>query len=245
MQVDHSKNIVEMVDVSFMYENTSVLEHITLGIHDGDYLGVIGPNGGGKTTLLKIMLGLLKPTSGEIKINGHRIGYVPQRAVNFDLAFPATVMEVVEMGRYAKKGIFKNLNKTDAIAVKEALERVEMWEYRNKLIGELSGGQQQRVFIARALAGNPKIVFLDEPTVGVDIGASEKFYELMHRLNRDMGLTLVLVSHDIGVIANEVTEIACINHTLVYHGSPHNFMHQGNLEMLYGEGTKLAWHHHD
>lgn len=253
MSVDHKKNLIEVEKVSFSYGNNSVLKDITFNVHKGDYLGLIGPNGSGKTTLLKLMLGLLPPENGEVKLFGksiyefqewHRLGYVPQKAVNFDPLFPATVREIVRMGRYGKKGVFRRINRSDEEIVDRVLDQVEMRDYENRLIGDLSGGQQQRVFIARALAGEPEIIFLDEPTVGVDVKTQEKFYSLLKKLNQELELTLVIVSHDIDVIVHEVTEMACINHTLIYHGEPKKFIKGDYLEKLYGKDVKLLLHDH-
>lgn len=254
MPVDHDKNIIEVKNVSFSYDHNQVLKNISLTVHEGDYLGIIGPNGSGKTTLVKIILGLLKPTKGEIKLFGSsclctnewsQIGYVPQKAINFDPLFPATVYEVVAMGRYGKKGLFKQLNKDDRAIIQNALEQVEMLAFRDRLIGDLSSGQQQRVFIARALAGEPKVIFLDEPTVGVDTKTQERFYALLKRLNQEFGLTLIIISHDINAIAEEVTELACINQTLVYHGKPEEFFKGDYAEKLYGKNVRFIHLHHD
>lgn len=253
MQLDHKQNIIELKDISFRYGSEVVLENISLNVHKGDYLGVIGPNGGGKTTLLKVILGLLSPTSGSVSLFGQdivkfrdwsKIGYVPQKVVHFDATFPATVEEVVAMGRYGRIGLFRWPTQKDKASVAEALKEVEMYNYRQRLIGDLSSGQQQRVFIARALAGEPEVIFLDEPTVGVDAPTQERFYELLKKLNRDMQLTLVLVSHDIDVIANEVTEFACVNRSLVYHGQPAEFIKGDYLQRLYGKDVKFIIHGH-
>ncbi len=172
--VNHGENIIEVQNVSFSYNGHEVLKDINLAIHRGDYLGLVGGNGSGKTTLIKIILGLLKPTSGTIKLFGKnitdfkdwsKIGYVPQKATSFDVNFPATVREVVLMGRYGRRGLFHRVAQEDRDRAREALEQVEMWQHRDRLIGDLSGGQQQRVFIARALATEPEVIFLDEPTV--------------------------------------------------------------------------------
>ncbi len=244
MPVDHTKNIIEVKNVSFSYGNTTVLKNITLTIHQGDYLGIIGPNGSGKSTLLKLMVGLLKPTQGEIKLFGqtlnnfkdwHKLGYVSQKVVNFDYLFPATVQEVVEMGRYGSKGLFKNINKKDNEIVERSLQQVEMWNFRDRLIGDLSGGQQQRVFIARALAAEPEVIFLDEPTVGVDAKTQEQFYTLLKKLNRELNLTLVMISHDLEVMTKETTELACVNQSLIYHDNPANCIRGNYIEKLYGE----------
>ncbi len=253
MSIDHSKNSIEVRGVSFGYTSELVLNEVSLNIHQGDYLGIIGPNGGGKTTLLKIMLGLLTPTHGQVKLFGQdikrfkawsKIGYVPQKAVHFDARFPATVEEVVSMGLFGTRGLFRSLRKEDWQRIDKALEQVEMRNYRNRLIGDLSGGQQQRVFIARALVSDPEVVFLDEPTVGVDLVAQEQFYALLKKLNESLNLTLVLVSHDIDVVASQATELACVNQRIVYHGNPTEFIKGDYLSKLYGSGVKLILHDH-
>lgn len=249
--VDHTKNIIELRDISFSYGNDEVLRDITLGIHKGDYLGIIGPNGGGKSTLLRIMLGLAIPAAGSVKLFGSdiaafngwsKIGYVAQRQ-SFDPNFPLKVKEIVGMGRYAKRGLFRFLTAHDNEIVGMALHQVDMYDYRDRLIGDLSGGQQQRVFIARALAGEPEVVVLDEPTVGVDQKTQDQFYALLRKLNKDLDLTLVLVSHELGVVAREATELACLNRELIYYGQPKKFFEEGGyLQKLYGKGAKLTTH---
>lgn len=253
MSINHTKNIIEVKNISFSYTNEVVLKDITLNIHPGDYVGVVGPNGGGKTTLLKIMVGLLNPLRGEVRLfskpikqfkEWFKIGYVPQNIINRDLQFPATVEEVVSMGRFAKIGLLHSPTAEDKKIVYQALEQVEMLEHKNKLIGDLSGGQQQRVIIARALASKPEIIFLDEPTVGIDVKTQEQFYLLLKKLNQTLGLTLILVSHDIDVVAHEATEVACINQTLVYHGKPKEFLAGDYLKNLYGKELKFVLHNH-
>lgn len=251
--VDHTKNIIEVKDVSFSTGNRQILENISLNIHLGDYLGIIGPNGAGKTTLLKIMLGLIPPTSGSISLfgtdinkfnNWSKIGYVPQKILNFDPQFPVTAEEVVAMGLFGKKGLFHGLNNKDKKAVETALDHVELTSFRNRRIGDLSGGQQQRVFIARAIVAEPEVIFLDEPTAGVDANAQEQFYELLRRLNQTLNLTLILVSHEIDIVARETTEVACINQSLIYHGSPKEFIEGDMLRKVYGKTIKIVPHHH-
>lgn len=250
--IGEAKNIVEVKDVSFAFGANEVLKDITFDVHEGDYLGMVGPNGSGKTTLLKIMLGLLKPSHGSILLFGKeigdfkdwpKVGYVPQKATNFDVNFPATVQEVVMMGRFARRGLLHRTNKEDEKHVKKALEQVGMWEYRDRLIGDLSGGQQQRVFIARALAGQPEVIFLDEPTTGVDEKARGDFFALLKKLNEDLHITLVLVSHDIEMITKEVEHIACIDKTLVCHTSPAEFLKESRSESLFGHTVKVITHH--
>lgn len=251
MSVDHTKNIIEVEGIDFAYNEDLVLDEVSLNIHQGDYLGVIGPNGGGKTTLIKIMLGLLNPSKGVVKMFGEdihsfkdwwKVGYVPQKVINFDVNFPATVFEVVAMGRYGKRGLFRSITKEDKRIINECLREVEMYEYRDRIIGDLSGGQQQRVFIARALAGQPEVIFLDEPMAGVDVPAQDQFYQLLKKLNHELGLTLVFISHDIEAVVNEVTEIAFVNRKLSYDDNPKSFVKE-EMEKLYGD-KKFIHHHH-
>ncbi len=244
--VDHSANSIEIAHVSFSYGETEVLRDITFAVHRGDYLGLVGPNGAGKTTLLKIMLGRLAPAAGTVKIFGtdvgdfkewHKIGYVPQKATRFEEHFPATVGEVVLMGRSARRGLFHRLTAEDRAAAADALITAEMWDYRDRLIGDLSGGEQQRVFIARALATAPEIIFLDEPTTGVDAKSQDEFYALLRKLNRESRMTVVLVSHDIDRVLAEAMHIACIDRTLVCHGSPEEYVRES-------KSAAGAGHHH-
>jgi len=227
--VDHTKNIIEISDVSFSFSDEEILKDVNLSIHRGDYLGVVGSNGSGKTTLLRIILGLIKSKSGSIKLFGQdieefkdwsKIGYVPQKVINFDNNFPLTVLEVVLMGRYGKLGLLHSVTIEDKKKVEEALKHVDMWDYRDRQIGDLSGGQQQRVFIARALAGNPEILFLDEPTVSIEKDIKNKFYQLLHNLNEKLELTIVIITHDIESMSHEAMHVACMkNKTLVFHES--------------------------
>lgn len=249
----NEKNCIEVNDVSFNYANIPVLEHVGFSVKTGEYLGIIGPNGGGKTTLLKIILGLLKPDSGSVKIFGlnmeefkerYRIGYVPQKSAQAEFFFPATVEEIIRSGRTARIGILKRFSSKDNEAVEEAMETAGVSEYRSRLISRLSGGERQRVLIARALAGGPSILILDEPAVGVDIASQEMFYEFLAHLNREQGITIMFVSHDVGVIAQEVNTILCLNHRMMCHGSPESFIKEEYLEKLYGRKVTSLHHRH-
>lgn len=253
MPVDHTKNIVEVSGLSISFDGHKVLRDLTMNIHAGDYVGVIGPNGGGKTTFIKLMVGLLMPAAGTVRLFGqpietfrdwYKIGYVAQKATNFDMAFPATVGDVVSMGRISRRGLFRSLGKKDVEIVDWAIEEVGLKNKKCALIGSLSGGQQQLAFIARALAQEPELIILDEPTAGVDVRSQEQFYGLLNRLNRKNGITLVLVSHDIDVVISEVTEVACINESLVYHGKPKEFTSGNYLKKLYGKDMKFIIHAH-
>ncbi len=224
-QIDHIENIIECDGICFSYGTEPVLHDVHLEVHRGDYLGIVGPNGGGKTTLIKIMLGLLQSECGGVRLFGKdirdfkdwwKVGYVPQTATNFDTNFPATVQEVVLMGTFGKRGILHRTTAQDREDVTTALEKVEMEQHGQRLIGDLSPGQQQRVFIARALVSNPEVIFLDEPTTGVDEEAQKDFYFLLRTLNKKYHVTLVFISHDIDALRAEATEIATVHKTLAY-----------------------------
>lgn len=248
-----NQNCIEVENINFSYNSIPVLENVSFAVKNGEYLGIIGPNGGGKTTLIKIILGLLKPNSGSVKIFGvdnksfkerALIGYVPQRASQEITKFPATVEEIVRSGRTARVGMLKRFNQNDVAAVNKAMEVADITKHKTKLLSDLSGGERQRVFIARALAGEPKILILDEPSVGVDLTAQEKFYSFIEKLNRDYGLTIVFVSHDIDVVAHEVKCLLCLNKNLVCHGVPREFLKDEYLEKLYGKKVKFILHGH-
>lgn len=252
MPVNHEKNIIEVRDVSFSYNGERVLEDITLDIHQGDYLGIIGPNGSGKSTLVKLIIGLLKPKKGEVFLFGepmahfrewHKIGYVPQK-IHVDPQFPATVWEVVSMGRFAGKHFWQQLNKHDRLHINRSLDEVGIRDLKDRQIGSLSGGQLQRVFIARALVTEPEVIFLDEPTVGVDLETQKQFYALLKRLNQELDLTLVLVSHDLETVASETTEVACINRTMCYEKSPKEMTKHQIIQAMYGDNKFFIGHHH-
>lgn len=215
--------IVRLKDVWVKYDDIIVLEDINLAIFQYEFLGIIGPNGGGKSTLLKVILGLVKPVRGSVSVFGKppeqsrgRIGYVSQYYA-FDRDFPVSVGEVVMMGRYGKTGFLRRYGRDDKAAVEQALTRVGMLDYREQQIGKLSGGQQQRVFIARALVAKPNLLLLDEPTASIDPAMQTEFYELLRDLKQN--LTIVMVSHDIGAVSVYVDSIACLNGRLFYHGS--------------------------
>jgi len=240
-------------NVSFQYESQQVLENVTLHVKKGSFLGLVGPNGSGKSTLIKCILGLLKPQKGNIRLFGEkvesfkqweRVGFVSQKANSFNSGFPATVYEVVSMGLYGKKGLFRFLTRKDKEKVKKVLADVGMSDYLYKNIGELSGGQQQRVFIARALVSDPELLILDEPTVGVDVSSVKSFYQLLARLNREQQLTLLLVTHDIGAMSEYVSDVACLNKTLHFHGDTVEFSENHQLASFYGHDVKLLTHQH-
>ncbi len=244
---------IEARHLGFSYGAHKALENVTFAIPRGSYVGIVGPNGGGKTTLLRIILGLLRPTAGTVLIGGRNpaqarksgtIGYVPQRIVQADVPFPATVEEIVRSGRTPRVGIGRRFGKPDDDAVREAMRQVGIETLAHRLIGTLSGGERQKAFIARALAGAPEILILDEPTTGVDAAAQEEFYALLEKLNAKLGLTILFVSHDIDVIARKVGFVLALNQQLICHCSSHEFLSEDTLKRLYGSDTELLHHHH-
>lgn len=251
----HEPFIIEIKDLFYRYEREYVLKDIHLQVEKGSFLGIIGPNGSGKSTLLKLILGLIKKQEGEIKLFGepiHRfkdwekIGYVSQKANSFNTGFPATVYEVVKSGLTKKIGLFHTVKKQDKEKVLAAIEAVAMTPFLKRNIGELSGGQQQRVFIARALVSEPELLILDEPTVGVDAENVYSFYEMLGELNEKLGITLVVVTHDIGSITDKVTHVVCLNKHLCFYGSTKEFqaMNKRETSSLSGYDYHLLTYDH-
>lgn len=217
---------IQISQLSVFYGHTPAITNINLNVQEGEYLGIIGPNGGGKTTLLNSVLGLIKPTSGNIKIyNGavknmrDYIGYVPQIA-EMDKKFPISALETV-MTAFLKNGFhpFFTYKKKDEYRAMEQLERMQIDKLAHRQVSELSGGEFQRLLIARALAADPKILLLDEPTASVDPASRAQIYDLLSKLN-DAGMTIVMVTHDMLAVASSINKLACLNHRIVYHGEP-------------------------
>lgn len=249
------KTIVEIDHVSYKYEREQVLEDIHLTIPKGAFLAIVGPNGSGKSTLMKLLLNLLKLQKGKILLFGEeieqfkdwqKVGYVSQKANSFNSGFPATVFEVVASGLTKKLGLFRFLKKEDKQKIVNAVASVDMLPYLKRNIGELSGGQQQRIFIARALVSNPELLILDEPTVGVDAKNVKHFYEILDELNKKLGITLLLVTHDISAISEKVSHVACLNKHLHFHGKSEEYENFKSEEMsvFYGHDIHLLSHDH-
>jgi zinc transport system ATP-binding protein len=249
-------DVVRVDHVSFAYDDgVPVLDDLTLSVRPGEFVAVVGPNGAGKSTLLKIILGLIQPQRGKVELFGQelsrfrewwRLGYVPQRIEQSNPHFPATVEEIVLLGRVAKIGLFRWPGRADRAAAHRALELVGMDDLRHRMIGQLSGGQQQRVYIARALAAEPELLILDEPTAGVDAESQARFYMLLNELNQKLGVALMFVSHDIGPLREMLDTVVCVNRTLCYYGPPEGFGAAPEHFAVHAEHMHLASQHgHD
>jgi zinc transport system ATP-binding protein len=244
------KPIIELDHVEVSFQDLLALDDVSLTVPAGSFLAIIGPNGAGKTTLLQVILGIVRPTTGSVKVFGrspanlegerHRIGYVPQ-ITSVDLDFPVSVGEVVLMGRYGRIGLFRRPSTLDRAAALEAMKRVGIADLADRPIRRLSGGQRQRAFLARALANQPDLLLLDEPTTGVDVASSEGLYELLRVLHAG-GITMLVVSHDVGVVASYVEGVVCINRRLVAHGRPAEVLGSEELASMYGCDA-MFFHH--
>ena len=248
-----SPTIIRLTDVNFSYGEAPVVENISLEVKQGEFLGIVGPNAGGKSTLLKLILGLLEPQSGRIEVLGkspsdrrHLLGYVPQYP-SFPRDFPISVEQAVLLGRIGMgtKNWLNSLlpgryQKADYEAVRQALTEVEADNLADRQIGSLSGGQLQRVLLARSLVSDPQILILDEPTANIDQRLESDIFDLLKRLNERMAI--LVVSHDIAFVSSYVTRVACINRTLVCH---HTDAIDGEvIQSLYGEDVRMIAHHH-
>lgn len=237
--------VVSFEQVDFSYNGEPVLLDVSLRIHEREMIGIIGPNGGGKTTLLRLILGRLQPDRGRILVFGkppvrssHRLGYVPQH-MQFDSNFPVSVLDVVLMGLAGKSGVGPFSAKMKRTA-KEALASVDLQDFQKRPFSELSGGQRQRVLIARALASSPDMLLFDEPTANVDTSAGEKLYEILDILNREM--TILIVSHDIGFVNRHISSVVCVNQRVHVH--PTSELAGQNIIDLYGHDMALIRHDH-
>ena len=240
------KNDHEIIfeNVSFAYKKINILEDVSFFIKKGEFTSIVGPNGGGKTTLLKLILGLIKQDTGKLLVLNksagkarEKIGYMPQYA-HLDMDFPATVKDVVLMGRLSKKRFW--FSKQDRIKAIKAIKEMGMQAYINTCFNELSGGQKQRVLIARALCSNPEILLLDEPTANVDQETEETLFSILHKLNKNM--TILLVSHDIGFVSKHVKSVICVNRRVVVH--PTTLINGAMIKDIYHSDLKMVRHDH-
>lgn len=240
------KRVIEFQDVSFSYGQVMVLDNITLSVMEEEFFGLIGPNGGGKSTLLKLLLGILSPDRGRICVFGRapeeirsRMGYVPQFA-SYRRDFPISVEDVVVMGRLGVSSRLGGYSRQDREYARSAMQALELDAIAGQQVSTLSGGQAQRMLIARALASEPEILILDEPTANIDIKAEEDIYSLLNKYNEHM--TIIVVSHDIGFISSYVDRVGCLNRTLVCHNT--GDISGRTIEELYGATVKMIDHAH-
>ena len=223
--------VIKVTGLSYYYDSLPTLDNISFTVSKGDFLGIIGPNGAGKTTLFQCMLGIVGNYKGDINLFGsdikqnkkilQKIGYVPQKK-SVEQTFPATVEEIVSLGVIGMK------NSRDDIDM--AIDFVELGAYRDKRIGQLSEGQQQRAIIAKALVKQSELLILDEPTTGIDSASQERFYDLLTKLNKDKGITIVWSSHDMNAVERLANKVACIDRKLFFHGQSEDFF--GNEERM-------------
>lgn len=237
--------VIQFENVTFSYDGLPVLRDVNLTVEDRDFLAIVGPNAGGKTTILKLILGLLKPRIGTVRVFGtspekarNRIGYMPQYA-SLDLMFPVNVLDVVLMGRLRENtiGFFRQRDKDVA---RESLQKVEMSGFDTWPFSDLSGGQRQRVLIARALASNPDLLILDEPTSNIDIAVETELFEILHELNKSK--TIVLVTHDLGFVSSFVKHVACVNRRVIVH--PTSEITGELISNIYGTDVHMVRHDH-
>ncbi|HEU4684872.1 MAG TPA: metal ABC transporter ATP-binding protein [Nitrospira sp.] len=260
---DPSHAIIRFDHATFGFPGVIALEDISLHIGAGEFVGVIGPNGSGKTTLCRAVLGLMPPLSGQLSIfdcacdelrchHRAKIGYLPQKG-SVDRHFPVTVLETVMMGRYGALGLFRRPSRQDREIAIRALSHVGMEAQRDIALGQLSGGQQQRVFIARALAQQPQVLLLDEPTTGLDITTQHSVVDLVQHLHRELGLTVVLITHDISLIRSRVDRLVLLKTRLFAAGPPDDVLKPDILRQVYGKDLVITerdtvivedYHHH-
>lgn len=238
--------IVEVKNLTVKLGGRTIIENINLTINKGEIVAIVGPNGGGKTTLVRTILGLIEPSEGEVKLLGKsprqaiktgKIGYLPQKS-EIPQNFPFSALDIVMLGLINSK-----LPKKEKI--KKALQYIEyvgMKGFEHYPYSRLSGGQQQRISIARVLVADPEVIFLDEPSTGIDMVAQESFYDFLQKIREEKGITVVMVSHDVGVVSKFVDKVAGLNRYLHYYGHPKDFFQKHILEKLYGTDVELVIH---
>jgi zinc transport system ATP-binding protein len=242
---DIGPGAVDLDNVSFSYGKGFVLKDVTLSIVKGDFVGIIGPNGGGKTTLVRLMLGVIKPTHGTVRLLGENpiksrklAGYVPQETSSNKL-FPISVMDVVLMGTMGRRGLFQAYTKEDRDQAYKALEELKIASLKDKIIGDLSGGQRQKVLLARALAADPSILILDEPTSSIDTRGQDELYDQLRRLN-NRGTTVFLVTHNVGAVSSYIKSIVCVNIEVFFH--PDGVLDEQTINKTFGCPVDIIAH---
>jgi zinc transport system ATP-binding protein len=232
-----------------------VLSNISFDVNAGDFIGLVGPNGSGKTTAIKVILGLLKQTNGAVSLFGtnvnnfrdwRKVGYLPQKLTHFNPYFPATVKEIVSSGLFSSKKFPKRIQRSDEALIDEALNMTDVADIRDEMIGELSGGQQQRVLLARAVINRPELLILDEPTTALDPEAREKFFQTIMGLNQTRNMTIILITHDIASIGKYAFKLLYLDKQIIFYGSFEDFCVSEKMTNYFGEFTQhLICHRHD
>ncbi len=242
--------ILDISDLWFRYEEDWILKEINLQIIEKKVLGIIGPNGGGKTTLLKLIIGLETPDKGEILLKGSplknkknrlRIGYVPQHAT-VRWTFPIKVKDVILLGVVNEHGKLTRAGKTDLKNLHDITSSLQIEHLLNKHISELSGGEQQKVFISRALINNPELLLLDEPQTGIDVAAQDLFFKTLSEIHKKFNLTIIIVTHDLNVVPKICDEVACVNQSLFHHSSPAEAITCPNFDKHFGSHLEVLVH---
>ena len=238
--------VIELQGVTFSFGGAPAVQDIDLIVHEGEFIGIVGPNAGGKSTLLKLVLGLLTPQAGRVRVLGRapenarqRLGYVPQYP-SFSRDFPITVEQTVLLGRLGVGPVLGGYRRVDREAARRAMAEVEVEDLAARRIGTLSGGQLQRVLLARALAGEPRVLILDEPTANIDLRLESDIFDLLRDFNERM--TILVVSHDVAFISSYVSRVACLNRTLVCHRT--DAIDGEVIQDLYGEHVRMVAHRH-
>ena len=247
--------IIEVKNLSVNYEQTEALKDVSFIVFKGDFIGLAGPNGGGKTSLIKAILGLIPVSGGSVEILGNKlnkfnawgkIGYLPQKSSTINALFPATVNEIVTLGLLSQKKFPKKITKNDRIKVNSILSDLEIDNLKNKMLGELSGGQQQKVLLARALVSNPEILIFDEPSTALDPNSRESFFKLVQKLNKEKGITIIFITHDTGHIGSYANKLMYLDHELKYFGEISGFCSQREEGHSFERsGKHIIWHQHN
>ncbi len=245
--------MLEVSDLTVVRSGQTIVDKASFTLREGDYVGIVGPNGGGKTTLIKAMLGLLPFESGRVRVLGHdlkhfkdwdRIAYLSQNAIAFDEQFPLSVRELVSLGRLKRKRIARPMDRTDRQVVESTLRFLGLEDISRKRIGQLSGGQKQRVVLAKALVRDPSILILDEPVSGVDSHTQEQFYKKLSDLNLQRKMTILMVSHDLAAVFCRMSQMICVNRTVRTSKITEHFDPTTILKETYGDHFQFAYHHH-
>ncbi|MCX7635896.1 MAG: metal ABC transporter ATP-binding protein [Syntrophales bacterium] len=247
--------VLSVTNVSFRYNGLDVLEDVTFAVDQGDYVALVGPNGSGKTTLARLILGIEKPHTGRITLYGtpvdsyrewHRIGFLPQRLGEMNARFPATVGEVVAMGLLSGKVFPRRLQRRDRERVKEVLHTLAIADLIDVPVGQLSGGQLQRVLLAKALVGSPELLILDEPTTALDPEMRDRFFEILEDANRRMNTTVLIITHDVGIIGRYASKLLYIDKRVFFYGTMQEFCESLEITRLFGSFSQhIICHRHD